>query len=87
VEELDRPLKTRVRQAPGAGESAERRRPSWRAVHSITSSARASKVSGTVRSTGRRLHRQVGRLLTLENAIDVAGRAPILVDGIGPMGN
>ena len=30
----------------------------------------------------RRLHRQVGRLLTLEDAIDVAGRAPELVDQI-----
>ena len=27
---------------------------------------------------GRRLHRQVGRLFALEDAIDVAGRAPIL---------
>ena len=32
---------------------------------------------------GRRLHRQVGRLLALEDAIDVAGRAPALVDQIG----
>ena len=29
---------------------------------------------------GRRLHRQVGGLLALENAIDVAGRAPELVE-------
>ena len=29
---------------------------------------------------GRRLHRQVGRLLALEDAIDVAGRAAVLVD-------
>ena len=29
---------------------------------------------------GRRLHRQVGRLLALEDAVDVAGRAPVLVD-------
>src|SRR5262245_40536417 len=31
---------------------------------------------------GRRLHRQVGRLLALENAIDVAGGAPVLVEEI-----
>ena len=61
--------------------------------HSITSSARASSDGGTVRPSalavlrlidqlvlGRRLHRQVGRLLALEDAIDVAGRAPVLVD-------
>ena len=29
---------------------------------------------------GRRLHRQVGRLLALEDAIDVAGRVPVLVE-------
>ena len=33
---------------------------------------------------GRRLHRQVGRLLALEDAIDIAGRAPVLVDVSGP---
>ena len=33
---------------------------------------------------GRRLHRQVGWLLALEDAIDVAGRAPVLVDDSGP---
>ena len=36
---------------------------------------------------GRRLHRQVGRLLALEDAIDVAGRAPVLVDQIRPVGD
>ena len=36
---------------------------------------------------GRRLHRQVGRLLALEDAIDVAGRAPVLVDEIRPVGD
>ena len=36
---------------------------------------------------GRRLHRHVGRLLTLENTIDVAGRAPVLVDEIRPIGD
>src|SRR5206468_99578 len=32
---------------------------------------------------GRRLHRQVGRLLAFEDAIDVSGRAPELVEKIG----
>ena len=36
---------------------------------------------------GRRLHRQVGRLLALENAIDIAGRASVLVDRIRPIGD
>ena len=71
-----------------------------RRSHSITSSARASSVGGTVEAErlggleidhqfvlGRRLHRQVGGLLALEDAVDVAGRAPVLVDVIGPVGN
>ena len=71
-----------------------------RRLHSITSSARASSVGGTSRPSalavlrlidqlvlGRRLHRQVGRLLALEDAIDVAGRAPVLVDRIRPIGD
>ena len=33
---------------------------------------------------GRRLHRQVGRLLALEDAIDVSCRLPVLVDKIVP---
>src|SRR5215471_9207601 len=36
---------------------------------------------------GRCLHRQVGRLLALENAVDVLGRAPELVNKIGPIGD
>ena len=36
---------------------------------------------------GRRLHRHVGRLLALEDAIDIAGRAPVLVDQIGSVGD
>ena len=36
---------------------------------------------------GRRLHRQVGRLLALEDAIDVAGGAPVLIDVIRPIGD
>ena len=35
---------------------------------------------------GRGLHRKVGRLFAFEDAIDVAGRAPILVDRIRPVG-
>ena len=71
----------------------------WR-TYSITSSARASSVGGTVEAErlgglevddqlelGRRLHRQVGRLLALEDAVDVAGRAPVLVDKIRPIGD
>ena len=71
-----------------------------RRSHSITSSARASSDGGTSRPSalavlrlmtssilGRRLHRQVGRLLALEDAIDVAGRAPVLVDAFRPIGD
>jgi hypothetical protein len=36
---------------------------------------------------GRRLHRQVGRLLALEGAIDIAGRLPVLVDVVSPVGD
>jgi hypothetical protein len=36
---------------------------------------------------GRRLHRKVGRLRTLEDAINVTGRAPVWVDRIGPVGD
>src|SRR6266511_2663073 len=36
---------------------------------------------------GRRLHRQVGRPLALEDAIDVAGRAPVRVDRIRSVGD
>src|SRR5262249_28082654 len=34
-----------------------------------------------------RLHRQVGRFLALEDAIDVAGSAPVLVEEIRPIGD
>ena len=33
---------------------------------------------------GRRLHRQIGRLLALEDAIDIAGRLTVLVDKSEP---
>src|SRR5262245_15343696 len=36
---------------------------------------------------GRRLYRQIGGLFALEDAIDVAGRAPVLVKKIRPIGN
>src|ERR1700730_3192550 len=36
---------------------------------------------------GRRLHRKVGGLLALENAVDVAGGALELVDEISPIGD
>src|SRR3981081_695721 len=36
---------------------------------------------------GRRLHRQIGGLLALEDAIDVPGRASVWVDRIGPVGD
>ena len=63
--------------------------------YSITSSARASTEGRHFKAErlgglevdhqfvlGRRLHRQVGRFLAPEDAIDVAGRAPVLVDDI-----
>ena len=72
-----------------------------RRLHSITSSARASSESAALSRPsalavlrlidqlvlGRRLHRQVGRLLALEDAIDIAGRAPVLVDQIRSVGD
>jgi hypothetical protein len=36
---------------------------------------------------GRRLHRKVSRFLPFENAVDVAGCAPVLVDVISPIGD
>jgi hypothetical protein len=33
----------------------------------------------------RRLHREVSWLLALEDAIDIAGRAPVLVDNVRPV--
>ena len=36
---------------------------------------------------GRLLHRQVGRLLALEDAIDVAGGAPVCVGRVDPVGD
>src|SRR5438067_11589967 len=36
---------------------------------------------------GRRLHGEVGRLLALENAIDIARGAPVLIERIGSVGD
>jgi hypothetical protein len=36
---------------------------------------------------GRRLYRKISRLLAIEDAIDISGRAPILVDKIGSIGD
>ncbi|MFZ1004867.1 MAG: hypothetical protein WAN68_23115, partial [Pseudolabrys sp.] len=36
---------------------------------------------------GRRLYRKISRLLAIEDAIDISGRAPILVDIIGSIGD
>src|SRR5262245_45489088 len=36
---------------------------------------------------GRRLDRQVGRFLSLEDAVDVSGRTPELIDRISPIGD
>jgi hypothetical protein len=35
----------------------------------------------------RRLHRQIGRLLALKDAVDVAGGPPVLIDVIRPIGD
>ena len=66
----------------------------------MTSSARASSEGGTAEHErlrglevdhqlilGRRLHRQVGRLLALEDAINIAGRAAVLVDQVRRIGD
>ena len=36
---------------------------------------------------GRGLHWEVGRFLTFENAIDIAGGAPTVVNNVRPVGN
>ena len=67
-----------------------------KALYSITSSASASNLSGTVSPSALAVFRlmtsanlvgarEVGRPFALEDAIDVAGRAPVLVDVIGPI--
>ena len=87
------------RERPRRRRAAEQR-DELAALHSITSSARASSGRRHVEAErlgglevdhqlvlGRRLHRQVGRLLALEDAIDVAGARAILIDPIGPIGD
>src|SRR3979411_3126033 len=68
--------------------------PEVNALISITSSARASTVSPSVLAVLRliassnfvwRLHWQIGGVLALEDAIDVTGRATVLVDEIRPI--
>ena len=69
-------------------------------AYSITSSARASTIGGTVKAEClrglevddqlvlvRQLHRQIGWLLALEDAVDIAGGLPELVDDVGPVAN
>src|SRR5262245_36091437 len=57
--------------------------------HLITSSARASNVGGTSRPSvdklisGRELHMQIGQLLTLENAVNIAAPPDIGVRCVG----
>ncbi len=88
------------RERPRGRRAAEKRDELAALAHSITSSARASSVGGTSRPSalavlrlidqfvlGRRLHRQVGRLLAFEDAIDIARGAPVMVDAIGPVGD
>ena len=65
----------------------------------MTSSARASTVAGMSMPSALAVlrliassylvgaHRKVGGVLTLEDAIDVAGGLPELIDGVGPIGN
>src|SRR5262249_3759975 len=54
--------------------------------HSITSSARASSDGGTSRPNqlelSRQLHRQITRILSPKDAIDVPGRAAVLIENI-----
>ena len=66
--------------------------------YSITSSARASTAGGITSPSafasfeiddqfvfGRRLHRQISWLLALEDAIDVAGGTPELIEKVRPI--
>jgi hypothetical protein len=75
------PRLLRPRRERPCGRRAAEQRDELAPPHSITSSARASSVAGTSRPSalavlrllvlGRRLHRQVGWLLALEDAIDI----------------
>ena len=72
--------------------------PGQTADYSITSSARASSDGRHVDAErrggfqiddelelGRGLHRQVGRFLAVQDAVDVGGRASVQVDQVGPI--
>ena len=93
------PAAARAPRAASSRRAAEQR-DELAPPHSITSSARASSVGGTSRPSalavlrlitssifGRLLHRQVGGLFALEDAIDIAGRAAPQVDLIRAIGN
>ena len=87
------------RQRPSRRRTAEQR-DELAPVHSITSSARASSDGGHGEAEclgglevdhqleiGRQLDRQIGRLLAFEDAINIAGRATVLVEPIDPVGD
>ena len=70
------------------------------AAYSITSSARASNGRRHVEAERLgglevdqqfvlcwRLHRQIGGLLTLEDAVNIAGRSSVLVEKVRPIGS
>src|SRR5262249_56964792 len=87
------------RERPGGSRAAEQR-DELAPPYSITSSARASSAGGISRPSAFAVlrlmtssylvgacHRQIGRFLALEDAIDVSGRAPVLVDQGRPVGD
>src|SRR6266446_6346427 len=88
-----------LRGANGRRAAEQRYELAPRNFHSITSSARASTVAGMSRPNAfavlrchqlvlcRRLHRQVARLLTFEDAVNVTSRAAERIDVIRPIGD
>ena len=98
----DTPYPIWLLRAPASGDAAAL--PSsvmnWRRFHSITSSAVASSVGGTVRPSALAvlrlitssiprwgLYREVCGLLTLKDTIDISSCATVLVDNIGAVGH
>jgi hypothetical protein len=90
----------RTRRERPRGRRAAEQRDEGAPCHSITSSARASTLAGismpsalavlrliTQLILGWRLHRKFGRLLALENTIDIGGPAPVRVGCIRPIGD
>src|SRR5262249_37796750 len=88
----------RERPRRSAPEQRDERAPFHFPTHSITSSARASTDGGTSRPRALAalrliassylvggLYRQVGRLLTLEDAINVSSGAAVLIEVVGPI--